>query len=61
MLPFQENFKIPNDRFKGIKVRFSGPLFPGDTIRIWAWRLTSIIIYFNTTSLDTGELVHSGK
>ncbi|XP_059081920.1 peroxisomal multifunctional enzyme type 2-like [Tigriopus californicus] len=56
----QEQFQIPDDKFKGIKVRFSAPLFPGDTIQIWAWRMHKNVIFFNTMSMETGEMVHTG-
>lgn len=56
----QEQFQIPDDKFKGIKVRFSAPLFPGDTIQIWAWRMHKNVIFFNTMSMESGDMVHTG-
>lgn len=48
-------------QFKAIKVRFTKPVIPGQTLQVDMWKASNNRILFKTTCVETGNEVHTGK
>lgn len=47
--------------FKAIKVRFTKPVIPGQSLRVDMWKADNNRILFKTTCIETGQEVLTGK
>lgn len=47
--------------FKAIKVRFTKPVIPGQTLRVDMWKASNTRILFKTSCVETGSEVLTGK
>lgn len=50
----------PN-QFKAIKVRFTKPVIPGQTLQVDMWTAGENRVLFKTTCVETGQEVHTGE
>lgn len=48
-------------QFRAIKVRFTKPVIPGQTLQVDMWKASSTRILFKTTCVETGQEVHTGE
>lgn len=47
--------------FRAIKVRFTKPVIPGQTLQVDMWRVSSTRILFKTSCVETGQDVLTGE
>lgn len=48
-------------QFKAIKVRFTKPVIPGQTLKVDMWKASNTRVLFKTTCVETGQEVHTGE